>query len=350
MLKQTLNEGRRWKSIVADYQTPSTPRALWQLVNSVGPYLLLWSVMYLTRDASLWLNIPLGLFAAGFLVRIFIIFHDCGHGSFLKSRRSNDILGFVTGVLCFTPYHLWRAQHAAHHAAAGSLDGRDSGGDIWTMTVQEFLLAPRRTRIAYRMARNPFVLFVLAPLFVFAIKHRFAYSWADRRELHGVWLTNAAILCLALLLGWVFGFAAYLRIQLTVLAAAGTAGLWLFYVQHQFAGVYWERADKWDRTAAALQGSSYYKLPGVLQWFSGNIGFHHIHHLSPRIPNYYLQRCHESDERFLRIEPITLLSGLKSLAYRLWDEEGGELVGYARMRQLTRQRQAGPQLRRRSTS
>ncbi len=313
---------------------------MWQLLNSVIPYLLLWYVLYLTRGESLWLNIPLCCFAAAFLVRIFIIFHDCGHGSFLRSRRANDLVGFVTGVLTFTPYHHWRAEHAAHHAASGSLDRRDSGGDIWTMTVQEFLDAPRETRIAYRVARNPFVLFVIAPLFVFVIKHRFAYSWAAPRERQSVWLTNVAILGVALVLSFIFGFAAYLRIQLTVLLVSGAVGLWLFYVQHQFEGVYWERADKWERTAAALQGGSYYKLPAVLQWFTGNIGFHHLHHLSSRIPNYHLQACHESDERFRRIKPITLVSGLKSLAYRLWDEESGELVGYARMRELIRQRQS----------
>jgi omega-6 fatty acid desaturase (delta-12 desaturase) len=340
-LQQTIADETSWQSIVALYQRSSTPRALWQLANTFVPYALIWYLMYLTRHQSLWLSSALTLVAAGFLVRVFIIFHDCGHGSFLKSRRANDIIGFMAGVLTFTPYYHWRAEHAAHHAASGSLDRRDSGGDIWTMTMREFLEAPRERRIAYRMARNPFVLFVLAPLFVFVIKHRFSYAWTERRALHGVWLTNLAILCVALVLSLVFGFTAYLRIQLSVLLVAGSVGLWLFYVQHQFQGVYWERADQWDRTAAALKGSSYYKLPSILQWFSGNIGFHHIHHLSPRIPNYHLQKCHESNSTFRRIKPITLMSGLKSLAYRLWDEEGRELVGYARMRQLVKERQIG---------
>ena len=335
---QMIPDESSWKSIVAPYQRPSTLRASWQLANSVIPYVLLWYVMYLARDASLWVSIPLSLLAAAFLVRIFIIFHDCGHGSFLRSRWANDSVGFVTGVLTFTPYYYWRAEHAAHHAAAANLDRRESGGDIWTMTVQEFLQAPRERRIAYRIARNPFVLFVIAPLFVFVIKHRFCYAWANRRERRGVWLTNLAILAMALLLSFSFGFAAYLRIQLTVLLVSGAAGLWLFYVQHQFEGVYWERAEKWDRTAAALHGGSYYKLPAILRWFSGNIGFHHIHHLSPRIPNYNLQKCHESDELFRQTKPVTLISGLKSLGYRLWDEESKELIGYARMRQLIRER------------
>jgi omega-6 fatty acid desaturase (delta-12 desaturase) len=325
-----------WKLLVAPYQRSATGQALWQVANSFIPYMLLWYLMYLTRDAPLWLNTLLSVCAAAFLVRIFIIFHDCGHGSFLASRRANDVVGFVAGIFTFTPYYHWRAEHAAHHAASGCLDRRESGGDIWTMTVREFLEAPRKTRIAYRLARNPFVLFVIAPLFVFVIKHRFSYAWADRRELHSVWLTNLAILCTALLLSSIFGFAAYLRIQMTVLFASGAAGLWLFYVQHQFEGVYWERTDKWDRTAAALQGGSYYKLPAILQWFSGNIGFHHIHHLSPRIPNYHLQKCHEGSELFRRIKPITLVSALKSLDYRLWDEERRALVGYPGIRSSAR--------------
>jgi omega-6 fatty acid desaturase (delta-12 desaturase) len=296
--------------------------------------------MYLTRDASWWLTVVCSVLAAGFLVRIFIIFHDCGHGSFFASRRANDAVGFIAGVVTFTPYYHWRAEHAAHHAASGNLDRRDSGGDIWTMTVQEFIDAPRHRRIAYRVARNPFVLFVLAPLFVFVIKHRFCYAWADRRERHGVWLTNVAILAVALGLSLSFGVIAYLCIQLTVLWVSGAAGLWLFYVQHQFEGVYWERSDKWERTAAALDGGSYYQLPAVLQWFSGNIGFHHLHHLSSRIPNYYLQKCHESDACFRGIQPITLYSALQSLTYRLWDEDSHELVGYARLRELATKRQA----------
>jgi omega-6 fatty acid desaturase (delta-12 desaturase) len=331
-------EKAKWRSIIAEYQKPSTKRASWQLINTFVPYALLWYLMYLTLDVSVWLTIPLSVLAGAFLVRIFIIFHDCGHGSYFKSQRANDIVGFIAGVLTFTPYYHWRWEHATHHGSAGHLDKRGTG-DVWTMTVEEYLESSRWRRFSYRLARNPLVLFLIAPLFVFVVRQRFPSSKADRRERRSVWQMNLAIFCVAALLSWIFGIGAYLLIQLTAMAVAGSAGLWLFYVQHQFEDVYWERGDNWDYTAAALQGSSFYKLPRVLQWFSGNIGFHHIHHLSPRIPNYNLQKCHESDPLFQQVKPITLASSLKSFAFRLWDERARKLVGYARMRQIRKQQE-----------
>ncbi len=326
-----------WQRIVEKCQQPSTPRAVWQLVNTLVPYALLWYLMYRTLEVSLWLTIPLAVLAGAFLVRVFIIFHDCGHGSYFRSRRANDIVGFLAGVLTFTPYYHWRWEHAIHHGTAGHLDKRGTG-DVWTMTVQEYLESSRWRRFAYRLARNPLVLFVIAPLFVFVIRQRFASSQVNRRERRSVWLMNLAILGLAAVLSWIFGIAAYLLIQLTAMMVAGAAGVWLFYVQHQFEDVYWERGENWNYTAAALQGSSFYKLPRVLQWFSGNIGFHHIHHLSPRIPNYNLQKCHESDPLFQQVKPITLASSLKSLTFRLWDEERKKLVGYAQVRRRKKER------------
>jgi len=325
-----------WRKIVEKYQQPSTTRAIWQLINTLVPYVLLWYLMYLTREVSLWLTIPLAVLAGAFLVRVFIIFHDCGHGSYFKSRKANDVVGFLAGVLTFTPYYHWRWEHAIHHSSAGHLDKRGIG-DVWTMTVQEYLESSRWRRFAYRLARNPLVLFVLAPLFLFVIRQRFASAHADQRERHSVWLMNLAIFCMATLLSWVFGVIAYLIIQLTVIMVAGAAGVWLFYVQHKFEDVYWERGDNWSYTAAALQGSSFYKLPKVLQWFSGNIGFHHIHHLSARIPNYNLQKCHESDPLFQQIKPTTLGSSLRSLTLRLWDEQSKKLVGFAHMKQRRRE-------------
>ena len=318
-----------WRKIVAKYQQPATKPAVWQLINTIVPYVLLWYLMYRLSEISLWLTIPLALLAAAFLVRVFIIFHDCGHGSYFKSRRANDIVGFIAGILTFTPYYHWRWEHAIHHGSAGQLDRRGTG-DVWTMTVQEYLESSRWRRFAYQLARNPLVLFVVAPLYLFVIRHRFASSNADRRERQSVWLMNLMMFGVAALLSWVFGIAAYLLIQVTILMVAGAAGVWLFYVQHQFEDVYWERGNNWSYTAAALRGSSFYKLPRVLQWFSGNIGFHHIHHLSPRIPNYNLQKCHESDPLFQQVKPITLVSSLKSLSFRLWDEQARKLVGYPR--------------------
>lgn len=325
-----------WKEIVARYQKPSVGRGVWQVLNTLVPYAGLWYLMYLSMGVSYWLVLPLAVLAAGFLVRIFIIHHDCGHSSFFKSRMANDVIGFITGVLTLTPYFHWRWEHALHHSTSGDLDRRGTG-DVWTLTVQEYLESSRWRRFSYRLARNPVVLFVIAPLFLFVIRQRFPTPGASERERHSVHWTNLAILGMVLGLGWLFGFKAYLLIQLTVTAVAGTAGVWLFYVQHQFDGVYWERSGEWDYTAAALQGSSFYKLPKILQWFSGNIGFHHIHHLSPRIPNYHLEKCHEAEPLFQKVKPVTLFSSFKSFTYRLWDEPRRKLVGYAHLKAVRRQ-------------
>ncbi len=326
-------ETAEWKKIVLHYQQPSTGRAGWQIISTLVPYALLWLVMYHTLAISWWLTAPLAALAGAFLLRVFIIFHDCGHGSFFKSRRANDVWGFLCGMLTFTPYYHWRWEHSLHHATSGDLDRRGTG-DVWTMTVQEYLESSRGQRFAYRLARNPVILFVLAPLYIFVIKHRFPKSKASRREHASVYWMNLAILSLAALLSAVFGLEAYLVIQLIALLVAGSAGVWLFYVQHQFEGVYWERRDEWDYAAAALQGSSFYKLPRVLQWFSGTIGFHHIHHLSPRIPNYHLERCHNADPMFQQVKPVTLFSSFRSFTFRLWDEQRRRLVGYSHLKGL----------------
>lgn len=326
----------RWRQIIEKYREPSTGRALWQLANTFVPYLGLWVLMYYSLATSWWLTVPLAVLAGGFLVRIFIIFHDCGHGSYFRSQRANDILGFIAGVLTFTPYYQWRGEHAIHHASTGHLDKRGTG-DIWTMTVQEYLEASRWKRFAYRLSRNPVVLFVIAPLAMFVVVQRFPSPSAGDRERHSVWWTNLGVLLMVIVLARVFGLVPYVLIQLLVTGVAGAAGVWLFYVQHQFEDVYWERGQNWDYAAAALQGSSFYKLPKVLQWFSGNIGFHHIHHLSARIPNYNLQKCHEADPLFQQVKPLTFSSSLKSLTLRLWDEQARKLVGYRRMRELRKE-------------
>ena len=325
-----------WKEIVAKYQKPSTWRALWQIVNTLGPYLLLWYLMYRSLAVSWWIAVPLAILAGAFLVRLFIIHHDCGHGSFFKSRKANDILGFITGLLTFTPYYHWRWEHALHHASSGDLDRRGTG-DIWTLTVLEYLEASRWKRFAYRLARNPVLLFVIAPLYLFLIKHRLPTLKASPRARHSVYWTNLAMFGMAAGLGWFFGLKAYLLLQLVVMMVAGSAGVWLFYVQHQFEEVYWDRGREWDYTTAALQGSSFYKLPKVLQWFSGNIGYHHIHHLSPRIPNYHLEKCHQAEPLFQSVKPVTLFSSFKSFTFRLWDEQRGKLVGYRHLRDFRRQ-------------
>jgi omega-6 fatty acid desaturase (delta-12 desaturase) len=319
------------KENVTKFQVASRRKAQWQLINSFVPYALLWVAMLYALSVSYWLMLPLAILAAGFLARIFIIFHDCGHGSFFKSKRANHVTGVVAGLLNLTPYRHWRWQHALHHGTAGDLDRRGSG-DIWTLTVEEYIRSTRWKRLAYRLARNPVVLFVIAPLYVFAVHHRFSVSTAPDRERRSVRYTNWALLAVMLLMSALMGLKAFLLIQLTVTAFAGAAGLWLFYVQHQFEGAYWARGQNWDYTDAALKGSSFYKLPKVLQWFTGNIGFHHIHHLSPRIPNYHLEGCHNADPFFGSIKPITLIASLKCLTYRLWDEQRNMFVGFRHLR------------------
>jgi omega-6 fatty acid desaturase (delta-12 desaturase) len=327
-----------WRQIVARYQQASAGRAMGQLGNTLVPYVALWCLMYWSLAVSWWLALPLAILAGAFLVRTFIIFHDCGHGSFFQSATANHVVGTITGVLTFTPFYHWRWEHALHHATAGDLDRRGTG-DVWTLTVQEYLEASRWKRCAYRLARNPAVLFGLAPLFLFLIKQRVPSLKAPARERYSVYGTNLGVGAVAAGLIWIFGFEAYLFLQLIVLMTAGSAGVWLFYVQHQFEGVYWQRSGEWDYATAALKGSSFYKLPKVLQWFSGNIGFHHIHHLSPRIPNYHLEKCQYAEPLFQAVLPVTLFASFKSFTYRLWDEQRCRLVGYRHLKEVRRQTQ-----------
>ncbi|HYE33272.1 MAG TPA: fatty acid desaturase [Methylomirabilota bacterium] len=333
--KQPKIDVSSWKPIVEKFQQPSIPRAAWQMVNTLGGYAALWALMYVCLPISWWLVVPLAVLAAGFVVRIFIIFHDCGHGSYFKSRTANDVVGFITGVLTLTPYHHWRWEHSIHHASSGHLDKRGTG-DINTWTVEEYLNASPKDRFKYRLGRNPFILFLIAPLYLFLIQQRIPSPKASKRERLSVHWMNLAIVAMVAGMSLIFGLKNYLIIQLIVTAVAGAAGVWLFYVQHQFEGVYWERGEDWDFTRAALEGSSFYKLPRILQWFSGNIGYHHIHHLSSRIPNYNLERCHKADPLFSTVEPITLRRSIKSLGFRLWDEERRQLVGYRACRNARR--------------
>ena len=327
-----------WKAIVAGFQQPSIPRAVWQMVNTLIPYAGLWVLMIWSLQGPAWATLLLAMFSGLFLVRVFIIFHDCGHGSFFKSKLANDIVGFITGMLTFTPYFHWRWEHGLHHASCGDLDRRGVG-DIWTMTVKEYQAATPKRRFYYRLARNPVILFLIAPPLLFIVYQRFSKKDASAREKHSVWWMNVAIFVTAALASWAIGWKAYLLIQIPAITVASALGVWMFYVQHQFEDVSWDSHQEWDFTRAALEGSSFYKLPKILQWFTGNIGFHHIHHLSARIPNYHLERCHNSHEIFRRVEPITLRSSLHTMKLRLWDEETRQLVGY----EVLQRRPAAPQ-------
>lgn len=325
--KRTKRDTNSWKSIVQKYQQPSIPRAVWQIVDTVVPYAAVWYLLYLSLSWSLWITAGLVVLGGLLVVRMFIIFHDCCHGSFFKSNTANNVVGFITGMLTLTPFHHWRWEHNIHHASSGSLDRRGVG-DIWTMTVKEYLEASRWKRFSYRLVRNPFVLFGIAPVYLFVVWQRFSMPKASSRERWSVRWMNVAIFLMAAALSSVFGIWTYVLLHLAITFVAGGVGVWMFYVQHQFEDVYWEYDGDWDYTEAALKGSSFYKLPRILQWFSGNIGYHHIHHLSPRIPNYHLERCHNANPLFQEVQPITLLQSLKLINLRLWDEETRKLVGW----------------------
>jgi len=291
--------------------------------------------MYLSLDLSYWLTILLSLPAAGFLVRMFIIQHDCGHGSFFKSKRANEFLGMFASIFTLTPYHYWRKSHAIHHAGMGNLEHRGIG-DIYTMTVNEYLQRSKWGRFKYRLYRNPFILFMFIPSILFIVLYRFPLSRSSslKKLQPGVYLTTLAIAIVTGIIIWLIGWQSFLLIQLPVTVFASTTGTWLFYIQHQFEDTYWEKSDDWDFTIAALQGSSFYKLPKVLQWFTGNIGFHHIHHLSPRIPNYSLPKCHEENSLFQKVSVLSVRTSLKSSLLSLWYENQKKLVGFKYLKNL----------------
>ncbi|HEX9923807.1 MAG TPA: fatty acid desaturase, partial [Anaerolineae bacterium] len=266
-------------------------------------------------------------------MRLFIIQHDCGHGSFFGLRKANDWIGLLCSLFTWTPYHYWQKSHAIHHANAGNLEYRGIG-DIYTMTVNEYLQQSTWGKLKYRLYRHPMFLFVLVPTFMFVILYRFPTSQASamKRVRTSVYWTNVAILLLGLGLSWLIGLPAVLLVHAPVIIIASTIGTWLFFVQHQFEDTYWASSDNWNYTLAALQGSSYYKLPKILQWFTGNIGFHHIHHLSPRIPNYLLEKCHVENPLFQDTAVLTLRSSLKSMFLNLWDEEQKKLISFRQLR------------------
>ena len=316
----------KWQGIVSKYAYPDTRRSLWQVADSVIPFLLGWYLMYRSLAIGYWLTLLLAVPTAGFMVRCFIIFHDCCHGSFFKNIKANDRLGLVLGVLVMTPYYHWKHDHAIHHATAGDLDRRGTG-DVYTMTVEEYLAAPWYKKTGYRIMRSPWILFTIGAMIVFGITHRFWKPNAGKRERSSVIWTDIA---LAAGIGWIvleIGWVAFLIVELPIMLIACGAGVWLFYVQHNFDSTYWERHKNWDFFNAGMDGSSFYKLPKVLQWFTGNIGFHHIHHLGPRIPNYKLEQCLRENPVF-QIEPLTLRKSMKSLYFRLWDEKERMLVGW----------------------
>jgi len=323
----TIQSTKQLRKQVAPYEKANTKESIKQLINTLGPYFLLWFLAYQSLSISYFLTLGISVIAAGFLVRVFIIFHDCCHYSFFKNRNANKILGTITGVLTLFPYSQWQHDHSIHHATSSNLDKRGTG-DIWVLTVDEYLAAPLWRKIAYRIYRNPFVMFGLGPIYVFLIMNRFNKKGAKKKERLNTYLTNFLIVFVAVLLSWLIGFESFLLVQAPIFLISGTLGIWLFYVQHTFEDSYFEENDEWSYVKAAVEGSSYYKLPKLLQWLTGNIGYHHVHHLSPRVPNYKLEDVHNNTEPLQNVPTITLLTSLKSLKFRLWDTRNKKFVGY----------------------
>lgn len=329
-----LNEGnydmtniKTLKKEVAPYEKSTMKESIWQLINTLGPFFLLWFLAYQSLSVSYWLALIPIVIAAGFLTRIFIIFHDCTHYSFFKSRRANRTVGTAMGVLTLFPFDQWGHDHAVHHATSGNLDKRGTG-DIWTLTVEEYIAAPIRTRLAYRFYRNPFVMFILGPIYVFLLKNRFNRKNARKKEKMNTYLVNVIIVTLIALLCVALGWQEFLLVQGSIFMISGSIGIWLFYVQHTFEDSYFEEDKEWQYVLAAVEGSSFYKLPKIMQFLTGNIGYHHVHHLSPRVPNYKLEEAHKNTEPLQNVPTISLATSLKSLRFKLWDEDNKTFVSF----------------------
>ena len=319
--------GAFWREALDPYAEPRLGRSLLDVATSVLPYLALSAAMYWALGISYLLVLAIAIPASGFLVRTFILFHDCSHGSFLPSRRANVWLGTALGLLVYSPFLRWRHDHAIHHATSGDLDRR-GGGDVRTLTVSEYLALAPRAKLGYRLFRNPLIMFSVGPIVALVVGPRLIARSARPRMRRSVIGTNVALALLVGALCWLMGWREYLLVQAPTVLLAGAAGIWLFYVQHQFEDAYWESAPTWSYADAALRGSSYLKLPRLLQFFSGNIGLHHVHHLSARIPNYNLQRAHDENPIFHDVPVLSLRDGLRAVRLKLWDEERGRMVTF----------------------
>ena len=327
------NERTEWRGGVSRFEQASTKTAMLDLTTSLGAYVALTVAMYLCREVSIWLTLALAVPASGFLLRTFIVFHDCTHGSILPTKRGNRWVGRITGLVVFQPFANWRHNHAVHHASSGDLDRRGQG-DVETLTVAEYEARSWRGKLAYRLFRSPVVMFGIGPIWSLMIGPRFWTREMRPRQIHSVWLTDAALAALLGALIWAVGPVAWLEVQMPTAILAGVAGVYLFYVQHQFEDAYWESGEQWSYADAALKGSSYLKLPKVLQFFSGNIGLHHVHHLSAKVPNYNLQRAHDEIPLFADVPVLTFADGLRAVRLKLIDTSGGRLVTWRQARRL----------------
>jgi omega-6 fatty acid desaturase (delta-12 desaturase) len=326
------NPGRIWPDwylVLATFRNSDNRRATWQLINTIVPYGVMWYLMIrsIQLGYSYTVTLILALPAAAFMVRLFILFHDCVHGSFFRQQGANTFFGYLLGVLVLTPFEDWRFAHLRHHVTYANLDARGFG-DIWTMTLTEYENASKKKRLQYRLYRNPVVMLGLGALFMFLLRNRLPTRQVKRKERMSVLFTNLLIVVMVLVADRFIGWRTYLLIQLPVLCYAGAAGIWLFYVQHQFPGGYWANKSEWEPLRAAMEGCSFYKLPAVLRWFSSNIGYHHVHHLSPTIPNYRLKKCHDAVPALQAKAPLTIINSRYCIRLKMWDEKQQEMVAF----------------------
>ena len=317
---------------LAAYREPDSARGVLELLITAVPFVLLWALMWVALDAGYWIGLALAVPAAGFLIRLFMIQHDCGHGSFFRHRSMNDWTGRVIGVLTLTPYEYWRRSHALHHASSGNLDRRGIG-DIDTLTVREYLALPRWRQLLYRMYRHPIVMFGVGPAYLFVLRHRLPMGLmcSGRQPWISAMATNAAIAILVAAMIWLAGAGLFLLVQLPITLLAASVGVWLFYVQHQYEDTFWEHDESWTFQEAALHGSSHYDLPAVLRWFTANIGVHHVHHLSNRIPYYRLPQVLRDHPQLAAVGRLTLLQSFGCVRLVLWDESRRRLVSFRDM-------------------
>lgn len=323
------------RKLVTPYENSDLQKSISQIINTLAPFFLLWCLAYKSLSISYFLTLAISIVAAGFLVRTFIIFHDCCHYSFFKNKMANRILGTITGILTLHSFDHWRRDHSVHHATSSNLDKRGTG-DIWVLTVEEYKEASTKTKIMYRLYRNPFVMFVIGPIYVFGITNRFNRKGAKLKERMNTYVTNVGIVALTALLCWAIGWQNFLLVQAPIFMISGSLGIWMFYIQHTFEDSYFEEDEHWEYVKAAVEGSSFYKLPKVMQWLTGNIGFHHVHHLSPRVPNYKLEEVHNNIKPLQNVPTITLATSLKSLKFRLWDEESKKFVGFSHLKKASK--------------
>jgi omega-6 fatty acid desaturase (delta-12 desaturase) len=326
-------DARAWTTALARYRQPSTGRSIVEIGITFAPLAALWALAWVTLSVGYWLSLPIALLAAGFLVRLFMIQHDCSHGAFFRHRLANDWVGRVIGVLTMTPYGHWRRAHAMHHATSGNLDRRGLG-DVDTLTVREYQALPFWRRLAYRLYRHPLVMFGVGPAYLFILQQRVPFGMM--RAGWGPWFstmtTNLAIAIVAATLIWLIGVKAFLLVHLPIILLAGSIGVWLFYVQHQFERTSWDDDEEWNLHTAALHGSSYYELPAILRWFTANIGVHHVHHLCSRIPYYRLPRALRDHPELREVGRLTLLQSFRCVRLVLWDEAQRRLVSFREAR------------------